>query len=176
MRFASILRGINVGGHRKILMKDLVALYSNLGFLNIKTYIQSGNVVFDSELDSSTLETIIQAEIEKVFGIDVPVIIRNHTELLKIIESNPYSELTASNSDKLYITFLKTKPDSSRVDSIDRISFDHDVFKIIDSEIFILFEDKASNSKLTNNFFESKLKVTCTSRNWNTVMKILEML
>lgn len=105
----AILRGINVGGKRKILMADLKALCEQLGLENVKTYIQSGNLIFTSGLINSEIENILEKAISDKFGFDVPVAVRDSKDLRASIDRNPYFYNDA-DIDRLHLTFLKEKP------------------------------------------------------------------
>nr|WP_321411021.1 DUF1697 domain-containing protein [uncultured Carboxylicivirga sp.] len=170
----AILRGINVGGKRIIKMADLKSLFENNGFINVTTYIQSGNIIFQSDLKSEELELFLEDQILKEFGFDVPVIIRNIEQLQKIITNNPY--YTSPNDIlNLHLTFLKSEPDPEVKRSIESEDSSPDKFSVIGKEAFIYCEGKYHQSKLTNDFFEKKLKVGATTRNWKTVLKVMEL-
>ncbi|WP_375562477.1 DUF1697 domain-containing protein [Bernardetia sp. OM2101] len=183
MKYISILRGINVGGKRKILMKDLKELYQNLGFLNIETYIQSGNVVFDSEfnsdLDRSEISTKIEKAIFEKYNFEVPVIIRTKEELINIQSSNPFIKNEEDKKElinNLHLTFLEHIPTTENIEKTKEIeSKTTDKFEITENNVFIFCEGKYHTSKLTNNFFEKKLKTKATTRNWKTIEKLTEL-
>lgn len=170
----AILRGINVGGKRKILMADLKSMFSNLGFKDVITYIQSGNIIFESNLDDLELATQIENAILNKFKFEVPVIIRSNLDLEEAILSNPFytNQLDTNN---LHLTFLKELPNNNDSELINLLSFGSDKFAIIGQDVFVYCEGKYHESKLTNNFFEKKLKVGATTRNWKTVLKLLEL-
>lgn len=169
----AILRGINVGGNRKILMADLKSVCAQLGWINVQSYIQSGNLIFESEQKNSELETSLQAAILEHFGHDVPVIVRTHQELQQSIQNNPFLTDQADIS-QLLLTFLKEHPDKDLIDSLQNPS-DTDQYKLQGKDIFLFCTGKYHTSKLTNQFFEKKLKVVATTRNWKTVMKLIEL-
>lgn len=173
-RKIAILRGINVGGRRKVLMADLKSLCESKGLKNVKTYIQSGNVLFDSEIEDSALEAMLEKAITDQFGFDVPVLVRTEKEFETSIKNNPFFD---KNTDikQLHLTFLKEKPNKENIEKIVSQDYTPDQFKIIDNDIFILCLGKYHQSKLTNNFFENKLQVGATTRNWKTVLKLLEI-
>ena len=173
-RKIAILRGINVGGKRKILMTDLVSLCEDLGWKNVKSYIQSGNLIFDSSLQNAELEMQLEKSIADNFGFDVPVIIRSAKELENSINNNPYFNQSA-DINKLHLTFLKERPDDDQIKDIQSYNFHPDRFEIIENDVFIYCEGKYHQSKLTNNFFENKLKTVATTRNWKTVLKLSEL-
>jgi len=159
-------------------MVNLKSLYEKLGFLKVKTYIQSGNVIFESEQKASiaTLEEKIHHSILETFGFDVPVIIRTTEEWSESIANNPFWNEREADIDRLHLTFLKEIPSSEKLETIRAMVFPPDKFKINGKDVFIFCSAGYSDSKLTNSFFESKLKVTSTTRNWKTVMKLNEII
>ena len=177
-KYISILRGINVGGNRKILMKDLKSLFEKLGFSNVETYIQSGNVIFESDqkFSNADLDEKIQHAISETFGFDVPVIVRTTKEWVESIANNPFWKEKDADIDRLHLTFLKDWPVPEKLDKISSLAFPPDKFEIIGKNVFVYCSAGYSDSKLTNQFFESKLGVQATTRNWKTVLKLHEML
>ncbi len=176
MRYVSILRGINVGGKRKILMADLADLFRELGFSDIVTYIQSGNVIFTCEArDIPMLETTISDAIRHKYGWVVPVMVRTTSQIQNCLNNNHF-ETTENMEDKhLYVTFLQRTPDTDLIASIHHEDFLPDRFQIVDNHVYGYCHGKYSESKLTNQFFEQKLKVAATTRNWITVKKLVEL-
>ncbi|MCB9034740.1 MAG: DUF1697 domain-containing protein [Chitinophagales bacterium] len=174
--YISILRGINVSGHRIIKMDALKKMCADLKFENIKTYIQSGNIVFQAnEKTTQAISEILKTNIEKIFGFDVPVITLTQTELEKIVNSNPFLNDKSKDLAFFHITFLSEKPKTEYTELLKQINLKNDQFKIIDKALYLYCPDSYSNSKLTNSFIESKLKVTATTRNWKTVNQLLKM-
>ena len=171
--YISILRGINVSGQKKIIMTDLKHLYENLGFLDVETYIQSGNVIFNSTLKSTEnkLAKLIEEKILEIFGFNVSVIIRTLNDLKKIIELNPFKN---NEIESLYVTFLSNAPNTINLEKLQELQFFPDQFAIIDKEVYLTVSSYG-NTKLSNQFFESKLKVTATTRNIKTINKLIEM-
>jgi uncharacterized protein (DUF1697 family) len=164
--YISLLRGINVSGQKKILMKDLSALYATLGFTNINTYLQSGNVVFQSnEIEKSVISTKIQQKIHEKYGFEVPTLILDVETLQNAIKNNPFPATT----EQLYLTFLSDIPDPIHIHKINSAVYLLDTYEIIGNIIYISCPNGYGNTKLSNNFFETKLKVTATTRNWKTV-------
>ena len=170
----AILRGINVGGKRKILMADLKSMLNKIGIQDAVTYIQSGNVIFKSGKDNQELSQQIESAILEKFGFEVPVIVRTAKELEKSIKSNPFLN-SDSDISKLVLTFLNEKPIKTDVETLKDFDSKEDKFVIKDKDVFIYCEGKYHQSKLTNNFFEKKLKVIATTRNWKTVLKLMEL-
>ncbi|MCH4824406.1 DUF1697 domain-containing protein [Gramella lutea] len=174
MKKIAILRGINVGGKRKILMADLKALFEKTGLENIKTYIQSGNIIFNSNSNNFELEKILENSIRERFGFNVPVIVRNSDELQNSITHNPFYNKNA-DINKLHLTFLKEKPSKEYLDEIQSFNYEPDNFKIDGQNVFLFIDGKYHKTKLSNTFFEKKLKVGATTRNWKTVLKLIEL-
>ncbi len=170
----AILRGINVGGKRKILMSDLRSMCEDVGLKKVKTYIQSGNLIFTSERQNSDLEAVLEQSIQKTFGFEVPVIARTAGDVLSLQNNNPFLA-EGTDISQLHLTFLKKKPSAEDRYKIQATSLDKDKFKIDGKEIFIFCSGKYHQSKLTNNFFEKKLKSAATTRNWKTVLKLIEL-
>src|SRR5665213_722654 len=169
--FISILRGINVSGQKKILMADLKALYEGLHFIEVQTYIQSGNVVFksDSKLSDIQLAQKIEKAIVAKYNFEVPVIIRSIEEWKKAIAQNPFTKEKNIDLKKLHITFLSEITASENVETIKSTDYSPDQFLIKGKEIYLHTPGGYGNTKLSNIFFEKKLKVMATTRNWNTV-------
>ncbi len=174
-RYISVLRGINVGGKRKIRMLDLKTLYIRMGFENPVSYIQSGNVIFDSSSEDSEKEISakISGQILKNFGFEVPVILRTLQEMEEISVRNPFS--SSAEIEKLHVTLLGEKPLETNCNYLMGNSFTPDECLLMNREIYIKCAGRYSDSKLTNNFIENKVKVSATTRNWKTFSKLLEL-
>lgn len=172
----SILRGINVG-QKKILMSDLKALYEGLKFKDVTTYIQSGNVIFksDTKLSDQDIAYKIENAILKKYNFSVPVIIRSIEEIKNIIASNPFLKEKNTNIEKLHVTFLADIPETNFLEKIISYDFAPDKFTILGKEVFLYIPDSYGETKLSNKFFENKLKVSATTRNWKTVNKLEEI-
>ncbi|MFI5222007.1 MAG: DUF1697 domain-containing protein [Bacteroidia bacterium] len=174
--FISILRGINVSGQKKILMPDLKLLYEEAGFKDVVTYIQSGNVIFKTKEKSvAGIGKKIEQTISKKYNFEVPVIIRNAEEMGKVIAENPFNGQKGIDMERLYVTFLSVVPVSEKINKIAGLDFSPDKFIITKNEIYLHCPVSYGNSKLSNNFFEQKLGVIATTRNWRTVNTLFEM-
>jgi uncharacterized protein (DUF1697 family) len=175
--YISILRGINVSGQKKIQMTDLKKLYEDLKFKKVTTYIQSGNVIFKANKQSDeVIAKKIEDAIYTKYNFHVPVIIRSVKEMKNTLAVNPLLKESNIDIEKLHVTFLEEMPDTTKMEAIKNIDHSPDKFILIDKEIFLYCpNDGYGNTKLTNNFFENKLKVSATTRNWKTVNKLLEM-
>ncbi|MFI5187710.1 MAG: DUF1697 domain-containing protein [Chitinophagales bacterium] len=172
----SILRGINVG-KRRVLMTDLKALYEKLEFKEVSTFIQSGNVIFktDKKLSGQQLAERIEQALIKQYGFNVPVINRTLGELKKLVVSNPFLKIKGTDQSKLHVTFLAREPETANRELVEAFDYSPDQFIISGSEVFLYIPGSYAETKLSNNFFESKLKVSTTTRNWNTVTKLAEL-
>lgn len=154
-----------------IKMADLKALYEKLGFNNVQTYIQSGNVVFEStETDTKKLEQQIFDGIQKQFGFEVPNLILAPQEIEIALANNPFKDI-----EKMYFTFLADSPTQENIDKLYTYQFEEEYYELIGKVVYFHCPNGAGRAKMSNNFFESKLKVMATSRNLNTTKKLLEM-
>ncbi len=168
--YISLLRGINVGGQKKILMADLKALYESLGFKNVRTYVQSGNVIFEAaKMNFPRLEEKIEKGIMKKYGFDVSTIVRDAAYFKRVIDKNPYKAAGAVNPVLPYIMFLKNAPVAAAVKSIDKPKGERGEFTVLGAEIYLLPAEGYGTTKLNNNFFEKKLGIPATARNMKTV-------
>jgi uncharacterized protein (DUF1697 family) len=176
-KLIAILRGINVGGKRKILMADLRSLFENNGFTDVKTYIQSGNVFFSSasKRDLISISNLLEKAILDEYGFTVPVVVVSHQEIERAIKSNPFLLEEDIDIKQLHLTFLKEKPTTENRLNAESYNYEPDKFIIKEKNVFINCIGKYHKTKLSNNFFESKLKVSATTRNWKTVMKLFEL-
>lgn len=169
--YISLLRGINVSGQKKILMADLKSTYEDLGFSNVKTYIQSGNVVFNyKKTEVVKLQQLIFDKIQSHYGFEVPNLILHPTDIATSLATNPYKHV-----DKPYFTFLSELPQQENIDELSKYSFDNEFYKLKGKVIYSHYPNGAGRSKMTLNFFEKKLNVSGTARNLNTTKKLLEM-
>ena len=172
-RYIAFLRGINVSGQKLIKMEVLKTYFQLPGFGNIVTYIQSGNVLFDThDTDVNGLRSLIEKQLSAQLGYEVPVVLRNLDEMRVVIEKNPFMEQMDVPGKKLYVVFLSGVPDMGLHSSIDAYKNAQEELIILGSEVFIL-TDGIGNSKLTITLFEKKLGHTATMRNWATVNKVV---
>lgn len=170
--FASLLRGINVSGHKKIPMAGLKTLYEELGFTKVKTYIQSGNVVFETDQqDVSLIRQLIESKIEATYGFDVTVFIRTADELRQVASTNPFETI-----EDVYVTFLAEEPSPEKWANLKSLDPGTERMELKNKELYLQFPDGYGKAKLSNPFVESKLKVRGTTRNWRTINEILRLL
>jgi uncharacterized protein (DUF1697 family) len=177
-KFVSILRGINVSGQKKIIMTDLKKLYENIGFSNVQTYIQSGNVVFESNDRSSTQDKaiFIKDAIFDKYKFEVPTFVYTGTEMSQIRNNNPFINIANVDLTKLYVTFLAATPDATNLEKLEVVDRGDEQFIIKESNIYGYYPNGYGRAKLNNTFIENKLKVEATSRNWKTVNRLVELL
>lgn len=173
-RHIALLRGINVGGHRKIKMVDLRTMLEAMGFKNVATYIQSGNIVFDaSKQNPAELGNAIKQQIEETFGHDVPIIICTVEELNKIQSNIPFDQ---KEGWKRYITFLAKQPSKTQQKKLEAQSSAIETFRVGKKVVYV-HVDKQTDRKLlfSSNFIQKKLKIPTTNRNLRTVQKIIKL-
>lgn len=176
MTYVALLRGINVGGKNTLPMKDLAAMFAAAGCTDVRTYIQSGNVVFGaSAAVARKLPDQIAKAIEKRFGYRVPVIVRTSDELALAIRDNPFLK-PGADEKPLHIYFLAESPGAAAIATLDPNRSAPDVFHVKGREIYLHLPNGMARTKLTNAYFDSKLKTVSTARNWATVQKLLEMM
>ena len=173
----ALLRGINVGGHKKVIMAELRLHFTNAGFKNVRTYIQSGNIIFDSNTNESNNEVEIKINqlITKNYNFKVPIIINTISEFENFVADNPFTDNVLYDIENLFITFLNKVPQKQNILSTESFNFSPDKFYIKGKVIFGYCAGKYHKSKLTNNFFEKELSVSCTTRNIRTVNKLIEL-
>lgn len=171
--YIALLRGINVGGHKKVSMADLRSLLTGIGFNEVLTYIQSGNIVFQSsEKNKTILEDKIQKVIESHFGFLVPVIVKTKQELQLIFDSCIFSE---EKKTKSFFILLDKIPETDLVKQVNKITFENEEFSVINNALYFYSSVGYGRTKFNMNTFEKKLKVNATSRNYNTVKKLLDL-
>jgi uncharacterized protein (DUF1697 family) len=175
--YISILRGINVSGHKVIQMASLKAMFEKLKFEEVITYIQSGNVVFKADKKSSAeeLSKKIAAQILKEYKFEVPVIVRKSSEIDSVLATNPFIKEKGIDVEKLHVTFLAEIPGKANLEAVSKYDYSPDRFTIIGKEVFLYCPGGYGNTKLSNTFFENKLKILATTRNWKTVNKLAEL-
>lgn len=172
--YVALLRGVNVSGKNKIQMKEFVEYLKDLRFDCIRSYIQSGNILFRFEdINEEILEMGIVELIQKKYNYDIKTLVIRKSDLQFIIENNPFKDIDYKN---LHISILKQIPDYSLQSKLEAIDFSPDKFNIINNYIYLNCPNGYGRTKLTNNYFESKLKVDATTRNWNTITKLYGMI
>ncbi len=174
--YVGLLRGINVGGHNKLPMKELTAIFGKAGCEDVRTYIQSGNVIFTAApaLAASIAERIA-VQIFKVFGYRTPVVLRSGQQLREVIAANPFLKAKVPE-EFLHVMFLADEPGAHLVAGLDPERSPGDFFQVLGKDVYLHLPNGVARSKLTNAYFDSKLKTTGTQRNWRTVCKLAAMM
>ena len=174
--YISILRGINVSGKNKLKMDALKQMYFKIGYTDIQSYIQSGNVIFRTKtVDSKLLETTISANIFETFGLLVPVLVLTLEELRNALKNNPFVLDSSKNTEFMHITFISEVPDNEKMEKILEQNFFPDELNCNGKIIYLYCPTGYGNTKLNNSFFEKKLKLSATTRNLRTVTQLLNM-
>ena len=170
------LRGINVGGHAKIKMDALRALFVSLKFEEPQTYVQSGNVVFKaSERNLELLATRVKQAILKKFACSPEVMIRTAAEMRAVVANNPFAKRTNIEPGKLLVFFLAAQPAKNAVENLRQLGIEPEELHLIGRELFIYFPHGVGKSKLPWGRVDKALQTTGTGRNWNSITKVLEM-
>ncbi|HSP78849.1 MAG TPA: DUF1697 domain-containing protein [Myxococcaceae bacterium] len=174
-RYVALLRGINVGGNKKVPMARLRELLQGIGYTDVATLLQSGNAVFTSrEKNPAKLVRQLESAIAGEFGFEVSVLIRTRDELAAIIEGNPLPGAEDAPS-RFLVTFLSDVPEPKRLQEFDPAEYLPDEFRVVGREIYARFPNGIRDSKLATVLGGPRLGVTPTARNWNTVTKLLEL-
>jgi uncharacterized protein (DUF1697 family) len=171
----ALLRGINVGGKNKLPMRDLAGMFVEAGCENVRTFIQSGNVIFTSGSSVPRVGAVIASMISERFGYTTPVILRTPLELKAVVSNNPFLAAGAAE-DLLHVMFLADSPSPATVAALDPNRSSPDAFLVRGREIYLQLPNGVARTKLGNAWFDSKLNTTSTQRNWRTVTKLLEMM
>ncbi len=174
--YVALLRGINVGGKNLLPMKALAEIFAKAGCSDVRTYIQSGNVIFRAPASLlKGLSDVVSQQIAAHFGYRVPVIVRDTQQIARVCAGNPF--LKAGEDEKtLHVVFLADLPTPAAVRSLDPNRSPPDTFRVIEREIYLCLPNGAARTKLSAVYFDSKLATTGTQRNWATTCKLLELM
>lgn len=177
MKYISILRGVNVGGQKKIKMADLELLYQSLGFQHVVTYIQSGNVLFEATVENiSDIKERIEKAIETKYEFHVPVEIRTNREIGDILRNCPFGSVDlAKDGTKVLVTFLSSNPSEARISDLQKYVKPPEQLIVEGKEVYLYCPNGYGKSKLSNAFLENKLGAQATTRNLKTVTKLHEL-
>lgn len=170
MMYIALLRGINVGGNKMIAMADLRALLTKLGFADVRSLLQSGNLVFRADRRTpAQLEALLEAETEKRLGVQADVFVRTASEWAEVVAGNPFAEEAKRDPGHLIVMFLRKAGD---VKAVQDAIVGRETVRGSGRHLYITYPDGQGTSKLTNAVIEKKLGTRGTARNWNTVMKL----
>ena len=170
--YVALLRGVNVGG-RTVAMEAVRALFVAAGHEQVATYIQSGNVIFTNPSRAvAAISADIEARMTRDLGLEVSVLLRSAKDLSRVVAGNPF--LPRADPTKLHVTFLDRAPETAAVAGIDQSPFAPDGFVHRGREVYVHCPTGYGRTKLNNNFFERRLGVEATTRNWNTVTEVAQ--
>ena len=169
-----LLRGINIGPRNRIAMADLREALADAGFDDVRTYLQSGNVVLSSDAPPERLARECEQLIAERFSLDIPVVVRTRDELAKVVKHNPLGKV-ATNPKRYQVSFLSAKPSREVVDRLEAAAAAGERFAVAGREIYAWHPDSVARSRLWALLAGQGLGVTATARNWTTVGKLLEM-
>ena len=174
-RQVALLRGINIGGHKRVAMANLRHLLTELGFDDVRTYVQSGNAVFTGDTnDARKLAHAIEAELASSLGFDVPVIVRSRAALTKVVRDNPFPA-AAADPTKLHVTFLADPLPPAALRDLDPGLYEPEELAVGTQEIYLSLPKGLGVSKLAV-AVEKRLEVPGTKRNWRTVTALLDLM
>ncbi|HVY69231.1 MAG TPA: DUF1697 domain-containing protein [Verrucomicrobiae bacterium] len=173
--YVAMLRGINVTGRNMIKMERLRASFEALGFKNVQTYLQSGNVIFTAPGAAPKLQKQIEARLLADHGFEVKVFLRTGAELAAVVEANPFAKNTALEPAKLHVTFLSEDAPATAAETLKALVTQQEEFHIAGREIYLQCPASYGNTKLSNNNIERKLKLGATTRNWRSVNALCEL-
>jgi uncharacterized protein (DUF1697 family) len=173
--FVALLRGINVGKHRRVAMADVRAALAEAGYSDVKTHLQSGNVVLETrERRSEIVEQSIEKTLRTELNLAIDVIVRTARELAKITKSNPFLGRDTDPAT-LHVGFLKSRPTAAAARALAGADFGRDEFVLRAAELYLRYPDGYGRSKMTAAFFERTLRTPITVRNWRVVTKLAEL-
>jgi len=174
MKYVAFLRGINVGGKNKVKMETLREACAALGFENVKTYINSGNIIFETaKSDDKEIAEKIEKAIEKEFSLNIKTMVRSVTEIEEIIKNNPFDGQFENDKD-LHVFFLNEEMPTEKRELLLSQNNENEMFAVRGREIFCLLRVSVLDSLMGKDYIGKKLKVSATARNWRTVNKVLE--
>ncbi len=170
--YVILLRGVMPTGRNKVPMAQLRVVLAAAGLADVQTYIQSGNVLARSGLERASLERLVHETIAKEIGADIAVIARTAVEYQRVLQVNPFPQ---TDSARVYFSLLAAPPGPKLLEEFLAIDFAPDVVKVIGDVIYTLYATRQSDSRFHNNFFESKLRVAATTRNFNTTSRLVAL-
>jgi uncharacterized protein (DUF1697 family) len=177
VRYVALLRGINVGGNKKVPMADLRAMTAKLGFADPRTLLQSGNLVFDGKAQpTAKLEQLLETATKKTIGVECSYLVRTAEEWARIIAANPFAKFASADPSHFAMTACRETPGAAAIEALRAEVRGQEDFKVVGRELFACYPDGMGTSRLALALSKNKLGTVCTARNWNTVLKIQAML
>jgi uncharacterized protein (DUF1697 family) len=174
--YLALLRGVNVGGKNKLPMKDLAEMFTKAGCTEVRTFIQSGNVLFNAPAKvAKRVAGTVPDQIEKRFGHRPPIVVRTVDQLAVVAAGNPFLAAGATE-DRAHVLFLACTPEAARVEGLDPARSSPDAFSVRGAEVYLQLPNGIADTKLTNAYFDSRLATISTGRNWRTVTTLLKLM
>jgi uncharacterized protein (DUF1697 family) len=174
-KYVAFLRGINVSGQKIIKMEALSRMFASMGFSGVKTYIQSGNVIFESSESAAYLTETIEKNLHVFLGYDVTVLLRTMSAIEEIVKQNPFKEAESNNITKLYVTFMSEELPIKVDFPIISPRNDVEIFQITNRNAFSISRQQNGKFGFPNIFIEKEFKILSTTRNWTTVCKVISL-
>lgn len=171
--FIVLLRGVMPKGENKVPMAQLREVLSAAGFANVRTYIQSGNVLVDTDLSASDVEKEIHVLIKRHIGANLPIVARTRTQMKKVLDENPFQK--GYDISRVFFALFAESPSSQKTKELFENDFSPEELVITKDAAYMYIPGTYGRMKLSNNFLENKLKVSATTRNFNTLSKLIEM-
>ena len=171
--YVALLRGINVGRHRRVSMADVTDAFAAAGATEATTYLQSGNVVFESRASAARVAPRVEKELVRRLGHDISVVVRTGGQLAQLVAKNPFPD--ESDGKKLHVAFLDSTPKRGRTKLLDPEHVSPDEFRITGGHVYLHYPTGYGRSKLTNDYLEKRLGVRSTMRNWRTVSALADL-
>jgi uncharacterized protein (DUF1697 family) len=176
MRYAALLRGVNLGPTRKVAMADLRRALETSGLESVETYLRSGNVAFDSEEENRSrllgrLEELLAAE----FGFDIPVVVVTAEDLTRVVDANPYAEPAAADPTKVHVTFLEPMPAPSAWQDMEAQDFGDETFELGETWVYLHLPNGMGRASLPGAVERAVGDAVATTRNWRTVLRLVEL-
>jgi uncharacterized protein (DUF1697 family) len=176
MTYTAFLKGVNVSGQKIIKMAELRAMCEKLGYKNVRTYIQSGNIVFEAnKTKNETLAKKVEKDLLGCLGYEVTVVIRSFDDIKSIIAAYPFTKIKDHDQYRVNVAFLSAAPEKANIKELEQFSTTDEMFKVSGSDVYLIYRQSFPDTLAGKNIIEKKLKVKATIRNWNTVNKILNV-
>lgn len=172
-KYIVLLRGVTPSGKNRVPMAQLRQLLAENGFENVQTWMQSGNVILDSELSVKEVATKVNKVIKENIGADLKIIVKTPAEIKKVLDENPFGE--GYDISRVFFTLFNDIPDENLVKNLQEQDFGNDKFVFTSHAIYLFIPGSAAETKLNNNFLERKLKIDATTRNFNTLSKLVAL-
>ena len=175
-QYIALLRGVNISGQKIIKMVELKEAMEDVGFQDVQTYIQSGNIVFAHDpVPTETVEKMVKQKINEVWGYEVPVVVVTREEMATVISNDPHADDPERDAKRTYFTFLTEVPSVVESNKLQELDYAPEKIAMIGKVVYFNSPISYGKARMNNNFIEKFLKVSATTRNWNTVNKLFEM-